>query len=1632
MDTDTELTLVEVTNYKYALNIRNGYGSIIGTVTPVKGNELVSYPLPAGNNTCIGTAEDDRNKKVLYFVYNDADDHLILSFDPATNTIERLAQGSVFNFKKEWKVNHAVLIDSKLLYWTDAYTEGESIEGNPPRKINIEKSNVTTRSLEYEVHTDDALTFLDTVPPSGITLNFRDVTTSQSQLINTASLTAFQGDPEGFLEFVKGVIEFFFSNWVESVEFCECKLVIKTTTLNGETVEFYMSSADPIEQDVLVVPIDHYPITIAGGNITYLLEEQHISLIKKPPRCEPTTEFFKNPTFAKNLVIRDIFQFRTRYWYDDYEKSAWSAISLLALPLDNFGVFLESLNTIRVNFSEDILADTSWRNVLKRVELAVRIGNDSNFRTVEEIEICDIGIKQNLFNFLNDQTYPIVSSDDIVINQQLQTIKNFDNVPKLSSSLEFVANREGQGRLFMGGNLENYDIPDCVDISATLNPQYVDVCDITIKGTIEIDVSLVPPNMDVNDNENSAAISFLDDGVTYIVGVDTTISGGGYIRIPYGMDEPNMLNGFVVYLAGTGYKGISKNFTSVVQAERDGSFEIKNVPQGRYIMRVASWKVNTGNNQGIIFNINNGIEWQKTSSPVVDCAGSLAATGIATERVIDLTGFTTNVLDLDTTPGYGPIIIMHRMTVPYYLQWPFPGLPVPAGTNYVAFINGYLLDNSAQSSTNAERKAGVGVERQKINIDILEDNANPTLFTNVHMITDHNGYFFHKYLYLGDPLVAISRVGWAKNFFPTIPDTPLGLPIQFRNLSTFTNIFNGVLRLWGFEDLYKDQETLYSYFAGAIEGGMWGNPSPSGNREAPMLHNDDTLFYTNNRTQLQGQIVDLNNQGIDNVYLVMERNGRVPSIDENGTTTFNAWCPWDNVRRIDDQVFIGYLSDICFDFPPSSPPVPPGVPLTPFVADYSNPYVYDSIYVMTTTIFPIQGSITNQTRYLKAAGTYRLGIVYEDEYNRQSTVGEGKSLRIPYFTETGLYKRSYVIWEIDSQPPIWANHFRIVRTKDSVHQRYSTFKIVEVIYAIFTSVDVAFTLTDFPSANASHLMFQIPSSLNVGNTETNEAIWFYKGQTDTDFSPQIKDRLRFILDASEHVLFAPKGMIDVEIQGIYFDVDGNQYLIIENIEIFSLLYISIEIKKDWLVELYTPKTIEDTIFYECGECLEIIDPGTANRRHKGTEQDQIIGIQPATGLFKGGDTYWRTTQYAIKSTAVALVENQHIVSKFDSNYDDIGRVNIKDIDFGERFYSNKISYSDIYVPKSKANGLSSFIGSDKQDVDIRFGIIKNLSFVGDVLLAICEFKIQPFYVGKDNVLSLSGRNQIGRSDRTMNAANELVENFGTQHPSSISHDGNYCYGFDARQGVAWRYATNGLEEISKYKMIQEFNAIGKEFNALSPKNNDILGIFDREFKCYLLTFPAIPGRDATTISFDELKNGWNTYLSYIPEYFGITGQVLVTFKDGALWVHESDTSPFSNFYGVQTANEVDIVFNRYPKATKLFFNIEQQSDKLFACPSITIPANNPYATGMESELLANKFFNYEGHWNADFLRDKNDTSKVFRDILDPTQREITAMLQGRNLRGEVMVVKLSLSDLGQFFNLKRIDVGFSMSEETKK
>ena len=1399
-----------------------------------------------------------------------------------------------------------------------------------------------------------------------------------------------------------------------------------------------------------------------------------------------------------------MFQFRVRYWYDDYEKSAWSAISVYPLALDLDGNFMDNLNTIVVNYTEDILALSSWRAIIKKVEISVRSGLLGAFKTVDTIPLCEIGLRSNKYKFFNDRLYAAVGIDDFSKEVSIQVLKHFDNVPQITGAMEFVANREGKGRVFTAANLENYDVDKCIDMKMSVDAAHDDGL-ITIRGTVNVHAW---PSADVtpfNIYENYSApfttgsTEFFpsDDGKTFITAWHENPSGGwrtvsiapastnaekalGWnqgtgLNLDYekhdfsAASHDGGMEGFVVYLAGTDYYGISKNFITVPKAQRDGSFEIKGVPKGKYILRVANWKVGYDDTYGSIHNLTNGREWQKTSSPVLACAIPTPSPiphdyRETHERIIDLTSFPSDTFDLDTEVGYGPILIENMSE----------GVTYDTGSasmgNCRFSIHGYFLDNNGLKTTNEERLAAIACERQKINMKYRSEvglAATEVHSSDITLITDHNGFFFYAWGLTNNGLDSLGTAGSnaqfknIKDLYPEIPDVwnpPAGTEGLY-NLDpstgnkTFThpspggNLYDG-----GLTALYLGNDDDYYIYIQPTPGYSYSTThtlyvdasNVTSPRPAPyclILYNGNQDFTKHNRTIVQGTVKDAQGAGVPDVLVCLERNGRQEKTNSLGNYSISIYCPWDATTnaplfgRVDDDLFTQYTPDYNYIYPPS--PTSHTLAVTAFVSGgVGGPFDIYNPYTAPDFTYGFYGGLPFSDRYLKSGGSYRVGVVYEDNYNRKSTVVEGDAFRVPFHTETSSYDKPHIIWEIDGTPPLWATHFRIVRTKESFYSRYVSLKITAVKYVKYNTDIYAPTFTSHANADATHVHLRIPTLFeqDLENADAG-ALWFLKKENETTFNPLVRDRVRLILDESDSLL-RTDGIFDYGIEGTYVDDSDNIWLIVEAPEILR------EIKPGWLMEAYTPKRTEEIVFYECGECHKILNPHTASRIHSGPNQNQIVGTQPAKGSLVGGDTYWRKRQFSVPEDLVSpslFIENRNMADSFDSINEDIGRANIKDLDFGQRFYNNKVSWSGLYIPDTKINNLSAFIGVDFQAVDNNFGTVKNLVTVAEVMLAICEFKIQPFYVGKDNVLALSGTTNMGRSDRTLNAANELVQDFGTQHPSSISKDGNFCYGFDARQGVAWRYATNGLTEISQYRMINEFNNIGKDFYAVSSKNNDVLGIFDREFKCYLLTFPELTDDDldgygaraAATISFDETKNGWNTYLSYVPEYYGITGQILVSFKDGSLWRHESNTAAKSNFYGVQYNNEIDIVFNRKPRMTKMFFNIEQQSDKLFVCPTITIPANNPYSTGMLSELIANKFTNYEGHWNADFLRDKNDTNKVFRDIADAATRAVTALLRGRVLRGEVIVIKLRLNTQGEDFNLKRIDVGYAPSEETK-
>lgn len=130
MDSDTEDRLVENGDYRpwNTLNIRNSIpdSSSTGAVTNIKGNTLIDFDMPGGENTVIGTYDDVTNKRVIYFVHNENGDHTIMVYSTSTNTVSKLVGNSLLNFSTDYLILHVDVIDDYLL-WTDNNNEPSMI-----------------------------------------------------------------------------------------------------------------------------------------------------------------------------------------------------------------------------------------------------------------------------------------------------------------------------------------------------------------------------------------------------------------------------------------------------------------------------------------------------------------------------------------------------------------------------------------------------------------------------------------------------------------------------------------------------------------------------------------------------------------------------------------------------------------------------------------------------------------------------------------------------------------------------------------------------------------------------------------------------------------------------------------------------------------------------------------------------------------------------------------------------------------------------------------------------------------------------------------------------------------------------------------------------------------------------------------------------------------------------------------------------------------------------------------------------------------------------------------------------------------------------------------------------------------
>ena len=1515
LDTDSDPLVVEQQDYIDAYDILNGYGGQIGAVTFFRGNTKVPYTLPAGINKCIGCPEDKQTASAFMFIYNSNDDHLVLWWKPndPTEDVRVLASGAALNFSITQFISQVATVDGKLLYWTDGqYLQG-TLRGNPPRQLDYPTADNTEKDKIYEVYAGQ--------PGEG---QFADGNEYIWEIQNAAgdvliNLDIFAdgtyfNDPAGGLDWIKGQMESTgFGDYV-SVEYCECKL---TVTLLYDTLptgydRIIFTSVSATQGDVLWVGINFYPDP---------LESYHIDMAKQPAYCAPSAIYVQSDITTQNSVASLCAQFAVRYIYRNGEQSSWSPYSNVALNTNFAGEVLDDLNAIEVDFSDERLKDPSWLFLIRAVEVAFRDGNTNEFKLIDRYDVCEIGILRQKILFLNDKLYQNVESDDVSTSADTQVLKLFDNIPIKCGALAMASDSNGVNRMFLGSNLEGYKNPDCVEMTAEAVP-WEEECLISIRGTVEIINNAAYPSADPD-----------------------------YSAYP--------LDGFVVYLAGTNYFAISHN---PADGSGDGSFVIPDVPKGKYILRVASYKCSFTDDLGIRYNLSNGLEWQRTSAPVVDCAGSVASGLNQFERFLDITG-ATNEFDLDTEVGYGPIQVLNA-------HYSHRDPEVEDGDTVTNMHEMYVLDNEALDTDVNTRIGALNCERQQIHFDGS---------SSVDLDTDHNGYAYKLDVYTkGSPAADVTIT------VENIEVVPLRL-IMYRG--DYKEMYDDTLIVT------TDPGTIYE---------SWGG----GNY---FIFNLDESF-TNRKRVLQTTAEEADGSPLSGVLFVFSRTTRVAVTADDGIARILCYAQYDDNYRLDDYLIANYADDICYeDYPDVNPVDVEYFRIVYVIGMNVDPFDVDPFE------FTLTGGIARGERFLKAGGVYDFGVVYEDTMNRTPGVAKGFRLHVPF--HVGGLTRYQAKWSISSLPPDWAHHFRIVRTKNALHQTFVQWSASEVRYVRIPSQLENPVDTTYENGNATHIMFRLFVQSPTAETPALKLFWNQDGQE--GYYPQEGDLLRLILDSTGNAVNTNELLYQSPIVGVYIDAE-KVYAVVPND------FGTLEVTDGFLVEYMTPRKNAEEIYYEGGEdCYEIIDPYTNSRRHSGPIQDQTIvdPIVPAIGLVKGGDTYWRRSLY---TDTTYITEHYTPNRLLTQPCEDIGRPFIYDGDADQIYFYNRIRFSGAYVPNSKINDLSSYGAFDYQDINRQFGHIRWLGLVNNVLLAVCQFKVQPLYLAQYQLLDLGGETSVGRSDRVLNIANASVSSLGSNDPASIVVEDGRVFGWDGYNGVPWQYSQAGVESIAD-KNNRFFRDLARSRSENVP--DVIIGGFDRRHATYVLAGLGTEKSAAFCMGYDVVKGMWYSKFNYLPEMMGRVGQEFVSFKDGEMWRHHV-SGLYSNWYGVQYKPKITFVCNAVPGAVKLFYSLRLITNRLWSMPTITIPRNMDYNSGMLSRLKANKFKKYEGIFAADFLRDMLDTSPQYLAIPDITLRQNTSLLSGRNLRGNLIIMTLEADNGAVATLLERVDTYFIPSEET--
>lgn len=145
------------------------------------------------------------------------------------------------------------------------------------------------------------------------------------------------------------------------------------------------------------------------------------------------------------------------------------------------------------------------------------------------------------------------------------------------------------------------------------------------------------------------------------------------------------------------------------------------------------------------------------------------------------------------------------------------------------------------------------------------------------------------------------------------------------------------------------------------------------------------------------------------------------------------------------------------------------------------------------------------------------------------------------------------------------------------------------------------------------------------------------------------------------------------------------------------------------------------------------------------------------------------------------------------------------------------------------------------------------------------------------------------------------------------------------------------------------------------------------------------------------------------------GTQFVTWKNGELWTHDSDT--YNNFYGRQYDSTITLVFNVAGLQKKTWESITEVASDIFDCPVIYTNSESYSGQVQQSSLIESDFKVYEGNPSAAIKRDANS---------------IKGLINGDTLKGNYIAIKFRKQSAANLIYLNIVSVRYIDSPLTTK